>query len=365
VDAAIGMTVLVTGGTGFIGGRLVEKLVLDRGESVRVLLRSYARATRVARFDVELVKADLADTARLADAMRGCDVVFHCAHDFVDADRNVEAAQAIARECLRAGVRRLVYLSSAAVYEPLPDGIVDESTPAQPVGWSYKDTKIRVEQELMRSAVEEGLSVAILQPTIVYGPFGSFWTEQPVSWLRSSRVVLPDGGEGLCNAVYVDDVVDAMLLSSTAELDGGERVLISAARPVTWREYFAAFERALGVRAVVCMPDAKLPASAEWSRGRRLRTALRHEPVATATRAAVKAATSALPPARQPAFARRLLGGSRPWRFVLPDDYLRALYGARATVSVEKARRVLGYEPAFDFERGMDLTALFIAWANL
>jgi nucleoside-diphosphate-sugar epimerase len=50
---------------------------------------------------------------------------------------------------------------------------------------------------------------------------------------------------------------------------------------------------------------------------------------------------------------------------VLPDDYLRALYGARATVSVEKARRVLGYEPAFDFERGMDLTALFIAWANL
>jgi len=64
--------------------------------------------------------------------------------------------------------------------------------------------------------------------------------------LRSGLVVLVNGGDGLCNAVYVDDVVQAMLLAATAKEGAGERFLVSGPRPVTWREFYGAYEAMLG-----------------------------------------------------------------------------------------------------------------------
>ena len=75
-----GRRVLVTGGSGFIGGRLVERLVRDCGAEVRVLVRGYASAARLARFALDFVHGDVTDAAAMTAAASGCDVVFHCAY---------------------------------------------------------------------------------------------------------------------------------------------------------------------------------------------------------------------------------------------------------------------------------------------
>ena len=77
-----GKKVLVTGGTGFIGSRLVEKLVLEHQARVRVLVRNFVNAPRIARFPIEMVPGDLSDPVSVQKAVQNCDVVFHCAYDF-------------------------------------------------------------------------------------------------------------------------------------------------------------------------------------------------------------------------------------------------------------------------------------------
>jgi len=360
-----GETALVTGATGFIGGRLVEKLVLEEDAEVRLLLRDFSTAARVSRFDVEMVRGDITDTETLANAARGCDVVYHCAHDFAAPERNVAAARALSRACLDVGVRRLVHLSSFSVYEPLPDGVIDESTPARLNGWPYKDSKIRIEQEFDRAAEEDGLPVVMLQPTIVYGPFGSFWTSGPIDFLRRGRVILPDDISGFCNAVYVDDVVDAMLRSADADGVVGEKMLVSAAEPVTWREYFHAYERILGVDSLHLTPAERFRPAGAWRRPRNALEALRREPVRTLGLLGAKATLRLLPQVLPGGVAHRVRKAAAPWRLLKPDHEQILLFRARTTVSIEKARRLLGFEPAFDFDRGMHNVEQYIAWANL
>lgn len=116
--------VLVTGATGYIGGRLVPRL-LERGHRVRVLVRSPLKLTDVPwRDDVEVVQGDLGDPAAVAEAVRGIDAVYYLVHsmratgDF-DADE-ARAAHAVADASAAAGVRRIVYLGALHPDGPLP-----------------------------------------------------------------------------------------------------------------------------------------------------------------------------------------------------------------------------------------------------
>ena len=358
-------TALVTGATGFLGGRLVERLVVERGVRVRVALRDFARAARLSRFNIQMRRAELTDPEAVGAALRGCDSVYHCAHDFFAPDVNLVAARTIAQACLASRVRRLVYVSSFAIYQPFADDVVDEATPVRPTGWSYQDSKIVIENELLRMAQKDGLPVTILEPTIVYGPFGAFWTSGPIEFLRHGRVLLPADGRGLCNAVYVDDVVDAMLASAERDAAVGERLLVSAECPVTWHEYFRAHERALGTQSIVLLPTEKLRQAERWGRPRRLGAALQREPWRTAGLLAAKVALRPLRPALKEPISRRLVNRPLPWKMLIPDAQQLSMYLARPTVRIEKARRILGYRPAFDFASGMSLMCEYIAWARL
>jgi len=177
--------------------------------------------------------------------------------------------------------------------------------------------------------------------------------------------VLPDDADGLCNAVYVDDVVDALLLAAGAEAAVGQRILVSAERPVTWHEYFRAYERALGTDSIVLMPTRDLQRATAWGRPQRLALALRREPVRTAALLAAKVALRPLRSSIREPLSRRVRKHAAPWKIWVPDGQQLALYRTQATVSIERARRVLGFEPRFDFERGMALTRDWIRWAGL
>lgn len=389
IDGALaGRKALVTGATGFIGGRLAERLVLEHGTEVRALVRNLAGAARLARFPVTVVRGDVTNPADLEAAMRGCDVVFHCAYGTSGSQKhrawvNTEGTRRVLAAAQAAGVKRIVYLSTLMVYGQTDDGDLDETAPRKRFGNPYSDSKLEAEG----IALSSGLPVAVLQPTAVYGPWGGVWTETVLKSLRTGRQILIDGGVGLANHVYVDDLVSAMLLAAVKDEAVGEAFLISSEEPATWREMFGRFERMLGVETrTVDMTEAEaLACWKTWQRaqprliGEGLRIVKQEQRIRERlerTREGVwlrEMASTLLPESWQQKIKSRLAAG-RQLRSAAPSHELPihplppkmiGFFRARTRVRIDKARRLLGYRPAFDFETGMDLTEQWARWANL
>jgi nucleoside-diphosphate-sugar epimerase len=261
----------------------------------------------------------------------------------------------------------LVYLSSFVVYQPFDGGSVDEARPYEAsnregLQWQYQDSKIAVEDEFLSAYQGGHVAVTILQPTIIYGPFGAFWTAAPIEYLKNGRVILPDDTGGRCNAVYVDDVVEALLLGSTVEKAIGEKFLIGAASEVSWHEYFGAYERALGTQGIKIVPTDRIRHASDWSRARRIAVAFAREPIRATALLATKAASRALPMAFREPIRSRMSGWSAPWKQLIPDEAQLAMYLAAPSVDIRKAREVLGYQPRVSFEEGMQRMAKYIKW---
>jgi nucleoside-diphosphate-sugar epimerase len=383
-------SVLVTGATGFIGGRLVERLILDEGARVRVVLRNFARAPRIARFPVEMVAADLTDAAALREAAAGCDLIVHCAFGGSGTPGQKRAAtiqgtEAVALAAREARVKRLVHLSTISVYGLPADGDLDERSPRRPCGDEYSDTKLEAEQRVLAHHDKHGLPVAVLQPTIVYGPYSFPWTLMPIAHLKSERVVLVNGGSGFCNAVYIDDVVDAILLAATRDEAVGQAFLVSGAEPVTWRQFYGAFEEMLGLQSTVSLSIEeieKLRRQERKARGtvRQVMRVLRNNPPLRARLLELPALgiphrwlQRIVPDRVRASLSDRFLPadaaapGTRPRQkpMPLPDEYHTRLFQTRARVRIDKARKLLRYEPRVSFDQGMRLTAQWAAWANL
>ena len=383
-------TVLVTGATGFIGGRLAERLVVEHGARVRALVRNFGRAARLARFPIELVQGDLCSPESIDRAVAGCDYVFHCAYgsDGQDDARRVVNAQGtrhVLDAALKHGVKRVVHTSTVTVYGNTPDGPLDETAPRVKTGFAYGDSKIEAEETAL-GYVARGLSVAVVQPTVVYGPFGTTFTIKPLQLLKSGRVILVNGGDGLANLVYVDDVV-----SGNDRRGGARRRARRIVHPLRSRSrrrgaaFYAAHEAMLGRSATVSMtPDEALKHfhGADGGGGGlagQLLKALRHPGVKkriAATRegqlairafhmlpAGLRARISG-PGVALPGAAATAGGGAAADPSASPvEDRVHDLEDPRR--ACDKARRILGFAPQFDFARGMDLTAAWAEWANL
>jgi nucleoside-diphosphate-sugar epimerase len=378
-----GCRVLVTGASGFIGGRLAERLAAQCGARVRVLVRRVMGATPVARYPAEIVVGDMSEERTIVDAVGDCAVVFNCAKGkgadparrwAVDVDgpgRLVEAAR-------RTGAR-VVHVSTMAVYDRPRDGFFDETAPDAPKGDAYSDAKLAGERRALEWGARDAVPVTVIQPAAVYGPNAGVYGREIVEELRSSRVILVNGGDGICNAVYIDDVVTALLLAATNDRAPGHRFLVSGFEYPTWAQFFGHFERMLGASRTVSMTEAE--ALALWYRSQRrpwlapelwrafkqdvgLRTRL----LATADGAAVfRAAERFVPalvrkhrPAPPTATAAEVevpVSAIRPW--VIRNT------ARKARVRIDKARELLGYTPVFDLEQGMRLTEQWARWAGL
>src|SRR5581483_5096919 len=146
-----GSKVLVTGATGFIGGRLAECLAEEHGAKVRCLIRNFGHATRMARIPVEIMPADLADAEQIDKAVVGMDYVVHCAYDGRSRVQNLAGIQNLIAACVKHKVRRLVYVSTFSVYEPFPDGALSEETRDGDRSWIYVRSKLEMEAEVFKA----------------------------------------------------------------------------------------------------------------------------------------------------------------------------------------------------------------------
>jgi nucleoside-diphosphate-sugar epimerase len=390
------MKALVTGASGFIGGRLVERLV-RQGADVRVLVRNPASAARLARFPLTFHLGDVTNTADLDKAVQGCDLVFHCAYGTTGSQKrrawvNRAGTERTLEAAHRAGVKRVIYLSTLMVYGQTADGDLDETAPRRRFGNAYSDSKLDAEGIALQYSRSGRVPVTILQPTAVYGPYGGVWTVQPLATLKTGRMILVNGGDGLANAVYVDDLVSAMLVAAQKDAAVGEAFLISGPDAVTWRDLYGRFARMLGdgpertVSRLMEMTEEE--ARAHYKKHQRetshfhqefLRTfkqdrGFRDRLMATRELMALRElASSVLPEGVQDRIKGKMSGGGgRPAPTEekgLPIHPLTpqmiGFFAAKTRVRIDKARRLLGYEPAFSLERGMELTEQWARWANL
>ncbi len=219
------LSVLVTGGGGFMGGAIVRQL-LDRGARVRSFSRSHY--PQLDRLGVDQVGGDLVDPEAVRSAVRGMDLVFHVAAKpgvwgrYEDYFRpNVTGTENVIQACRDEKVRHLVYTSSASVvFGGCDMKGVDESVP-YPEHWEahYTRTKAQAEQ-MVREAGNQDLQTIVLRPHLIWGPGDNHLVPRIIQRARRLRRVGP--GNNLVDTIYIDNAAHAHLLAAVQLRDRPE-----------------------------------------------------------------------------------------------------------------------------------------------
>ena len=310
----------MTGGSGFIGARLIERLRRD-GWEVRALARSDTTAARVREAGAEPVSGDLGEAAALARGSRGADTVFHAAakvQDWGNWDEfrrvNVGGTKAVLAAARAAGVRRFVHVGTeAALLHGQPLVHADERTPLafdSPV--AYSATKAAAEAAVRAAG---GLETIVVRPRFVWGPGDTTLVPTMAEMVRSGRFRWIGGGRHLTSTLHIDNCVHALVLAADHGTPGAA-YFVTDGEPVEFRAFVTALLAARGVTP----GDGSVPG-----------------PVARAVARAAEAAWRILP-----------LPGAPPLtRF---GSWFASL---ECTLDDSRARADLGYAPVVSREAGL------------
>jgi nucleoside-diphosphate-sugar epimerase len=312
----------VTGGSGFIGGRLVRRLVAD-GVEVRALSRSEGSAERVGELGAEPVQGELDDTRAIAAGAEGCEVAFHLAAHVADwgpwedFERiNVGGTRNALESCARSGVRRFVHCGTEAALmagEPLVR--VDETAPLRPDSPApYPATKARAERAV-RDSAREGFETVVVRPRFVWGAGDTTLLPEMVAMVEAGRFAWIGGGRNLTDTTHVENAVEGLVLAAERGA-AGEAYFVTDGEPVVLRVFVSALLETQGVEP----PSRELPT---W--------------LARALSAGGEAAWRLLPLGGQPPLTRFTY-------WVLTQE---------CTLEISKARSELGYEPVISRDEGL------------
>lgn len=254
-------TVFVTGGTGFLGGAIIERLVAQ-GRPVKALTRSEDGASKLRALGAEAVRGDVLDHGALRDAMRGCRVVYHAAgvNAFCLRDPsplfevNVRGSSNAVQAAADAGVRRLVYTSSAATLGEARGSHGRESSPHR--GWflsHYERSKFEAERAVLAAAQARELEVVVVNPASVQGPGRATGTARLLlDYLNGKLKHVVDATISL---VDIADCIEGHLLAESRG-EPGQRYVLSGAT-LTVRDGMQLLERLTGVdESVRSLPPA-------------------------------------------------------------------------------------------------------------
>lgn len=234
---------LVTGASGFIGGRLAQRLVRD-GYSVRCLVRESSDTAMLETLDVELARGELTDVASLVRAVEGASHVFHCGalvSDWATKDEiikiNVIGTRSLLQASAAAAVRRFIHLSTTDVYGYPDAPATDESYVSTRFRNWYAQSKRDAEAEVRRVEREHVLEAVILRPATVYGPGSVEVIGEIARAIRRRNMLLIDRGRPIAGLCYVDNVIDAALLALHSDAASGQAFNLSDALEITWRQF--------------------------------------------------------------------------------------------------------------------------------
>lgn len=303
--------VVVTGANGTVGGNLLREL-LGNGYSVLGLVRPGADRSLLDSLSAELAETDYSDPQRLAELCQGASCIFHLAARVSDTGSydeflaaNVELTKSIAQAALRAGVPRLVYVSSATVYGSASRRNLCEADACEDLRFPYSRTKLLAEQCLLELS---GLEVVIVRAGDVFGPRDRVATPAFLAAVESGFFPTVGSGDPMLCYAYIDNLTRGIRLAAERGR-AGEVYNISDGIELTLREYIMVVAETMGKKVrLVRLPCFVAYPAALLSEvfGRWFRTAPR------LTRYRIQRATR--------------------------DCHM----------SIEKARHELGYEPSLD-----------------
>jgi oxidoreductase len=323
---------LITGASGFIGGRLAQRLVAE-GHRVRCLVRASSDTSRLDALGVECALGDLTNARSLAGAAEGCRYAFHCGalvSDWATVEEikrvNVQGTANLMAACVEASVERVIHLSTTDVYGYPPGGAVEEDYVAKRFRNWYAQTKLAAEAEVRRAAAAHALDAVILRPATVYGPGSEDVVGEIARALWRGNMLLINRGCAIAGLCYVDNLVDAVVAALRSGAAPGSAFNVSDGLDITWKQFTDGLAEGLGCR------------QARWS---------------------------------LPFWLANAIGFSleHGYRFLRTTTRLRTkpllsrqavhVLGADQDFSTAKAREMLGWEPRIGYASGLAST---VAW---
>lgn len=317
------MKILVTGGTGFTGKALVKRLLDDKHEVVALDYKEGLKTKELRDWGATVVIGSVTERDVVAEAMKGVEVVQHIAAAFREMNVpeshydhvNIEGTRIVLEEAKKVGVKKFVHCSTCGVHGNIDNPPADETAPIQPADY-YQRTKYEAEPIVLEFS-KQGMPCTILRPAAIYGPGDPERFQMIFKRVASGTFPMFGSGKTTYHPLYIDNLVDAMVLSMDPKKGVGEAYLIADEKYYEIEEIVKRSAKALGV-------EVKIP----------------HYPVMPVVIAGHICEKICMPfKITPPIFPRRV-------------DWFRQ----NRAFKIDKAKKDLGYVPAVGLDEGLKRT---------
>jgi len=319
------MKAFVTGGTGFTGSHLIKRLIKE-GHEVTALVRNTSDLSVLEGLPVRFIYGEMTDRQKIFEGIKGADRVFNIAAAYRKAnlsekefwDTNFEGTKNILDACLEHNVKKMVHCSTIGVVTTVKNPPGDENSQVCP-GDDYQKSKCAAEFEVIKYAKEKGLNAIVIRPCGIYGP-GDMRLLKIFKMIARRKFLFFGNGRALYHMIYVDDLVDAFILSAKNENISGEVFIIGDEKFITLNELAKMIAKEFNAP----VPKIHLP----------------YKPFELAAICLE--------------FIYRILKIKKD-----PPIYRRrmAFFKKSRAFSIEKAKKMLGFAPKTDLATGIHLTA--------
>jgi nucleoside-diphosphate-sugar epimerase len=246
------MNILVTGGTGFTGGHLCQRLAAQ-GHHVRTLSRPGSSVEFLHCCGVEIIPGDLCDPTSIETAVQGVDIVYHIAALYRQQKGNprqfwqinTEAVEHLLAAAVRLGVPRFVHCSTVGVHGHIANPPATEETPYSP-GDLYQESKLAGELIAQRYMHEGNIGVTIFRPGAIYGPRDLRFLKL-FRAIKRRRFIMLGSGEVTYHLVYIDDLIDGIVCCGTQEQAIGQIYIVGGESYVSLNQLVAMIAEELQV----------------------------------------------------------------------------------------------------------------------